>query len=639
MKKSGSSDAAMESRRAQLMSVVAKINEDNKKTVITTADQALNPYVIRRPSGVMSLDIILRGGFPPGVSYLSGPDNVGKCLGLGTRVLTHSGETKKIEDIRAGDLVMGPDSAPRTVLSTTRGRGPMFRIVPKRGAPWTCNDRHVLTLVESCSGKVLDIPLSEYLARSAYFKKEHMLFQPGEGVQFPAPGAPVTVSPYFLGVWLGDGEKNLLRVSVTKPDAEIYEACVAEARQWGLEVRTDGEDGMRYRLVAGRGQPNPLLDEIRKLVGETIRIPSHYLLGSRGTREELLAGILDTDGHLGAGKTHYEICQRNVGLSEDIAFLARSLGFRVTVGTKTVDGTDYVRMLLLGRARLPLRIGRKVAEEKKRTKDQSRVGFRVEALGEGDYAGFMLDGDGRFLLADFTVTHNSHLMYRAMVMHQRIYGPRARIALACVETPLDHFFLRSLGLWIAVPDLVIEQANEARVQQRLPAFTKEEIKLLKTQVGDFLPISGSMEQVLDTFLHLLSDKGLRQAENQFGIIGCDSFTSLAPSDIMGKDMDEASKRAAHAGLTTEFYNKLAPKLTSLDGDPIYTSLLFTQQVRANPAKATAPSHMAKYLPDYATAGAWAAKLRSNLAFHGGATTSVTAATKTKNATTTERIKQ
>lgn len=43
--------------------------------------------------------------------------------------------------------------------------------------------------------------------------------------------------------------------------------------------------------------------------------------------------------------------------------------------------------------------------------DPRRVGrsFRVEACGVGRYVGFSLDGDGRFLLGDFTVTHNTEL--------------------------------------------------------------------------------------------------------------------------------------------------------------------------------------------------------------------------------------
>lgn len=41
------------------------------------------------------------------------------------------------------------------------------------------------------------------------------------------------------------------------------------------------------------------------------------------------------------------------------------------------------------------------------TRDPLRVGFSVKPDGLGEYAGFQVDGDGRFLLGDFTVTHNS----------------------------------------------------------------------------------------------------------------------------------------------------------------------------------------------------------------------------------------
>jgi replicative DNA helicase len=37
----------------------------------------------------------------------------GKCLGRGTLVLMFDGTIKPVEDIAAGDLLMGPDNTPR----------------------------------------------------------------------------------------------------------------------------------------------------------------------------------------------------------------------------------------------------------------------------------------------------------------------------------------------------------------------------------------------------------------------------------------------------------------------------------------------------------------------------------------------
>lgn len=203
----------------------------------------------------------------------------------------------------------------------------------------------------------------------------------------------------------------------------------------------------------------------------------------------------------------------------------------------------------------------------------------------------------------------SHLLYRTMAMYQRIYGERSAIALAAVEAPIDHFFLRKLGVIVAVPDEVIEERNNWRKERGQPGFTKDEIKEFKRQIGTFWDITGAnMEQTLMAIIEILTDPNLREADNQFGIIGVDSVNALIPAAVQASDLDEHAVRAAHASCLTKFFAQYYPLSTSLEGDPMYTSIIFTQQVRSNQAKSTAPPHIAKFLPDYAPAvGAYAAK--------------------------------
>jgi len=202
----------------------------------------------------------------------------------------------------------------------------------------------------------------------------------------------------------------------------------------------------------------------------------------------------------------------------------------------------------------------------------------------------------------------SHLLYRTMAMHQRFYGEQSAIALAAVEHPIDHFFLRKLGVIIAVPDESIEERNKYRKDLGLAPFTKDEIKELKRQVGTFWDITGAtMEQTLMTIIDVLGDKTLRENDNQFGLIGVDSLNAMIPSAWLETDLDENAQRAAHASCFTRFWGQLYPLLTSLEGDQMYSTILFTQQVRSNPMKTTAPAHIAKYLPDYAAIGAFAGK--------------------------------
>src|SRR5277367_5837034 len=62
-----------------------------------------------------------RGSYVQGqiVGFI-GPSGIGKCLAPGTPVLMFDGTIKNVEDDRVGDLLMGPDSKPRRVLSTTK---------------------------------------------------------------------------------------------------------------------------------------------------------------------------------------------------------------------------------------------------------------------------------------------------------------------------------------------------------------------------------------------------------------------------------------------------------------------------------------------------------------------------------------
>jgi hypothetical protein len=346
-----------------------------------------------------------------------GAPGSGKCLGPETPVLKFDGSIVRADQVKVGDLLMGPDSKPRRVLGTVRDRGQMFRIVPVKGDPWTCNDVHVLTLIGNgkYKDKVVDVPLDQYLKKGVEFKHRHKLFQPTGGVDFEPIPEP-SIDPYFLGLWFGDGSKHTTTkngiggVAVSKPDPEVRATCEAVAAQWGLHVtKTTGSTGCPTWHLVGDGcgpNTNRLLTALRKFVGPTNRIPQSITVGTRATRTAFLAGFLDADGHRASG--YYEIVQKRSDYADAIAFIARSLGLRVTRTVKIVNGDPYHRLAILGHLHhLPLRILRKQMPVRGQVKDALRTGFTVEAIGDGEYAGFTLDGDGRFLLGDFTVTHNT----------------------------------------------------------------------------------------------------------------------------------------------------------------------------------------------------------------------------------------
>ena len=123
---------------------------------------------------------------------------------------------------------------------------------------------------------------------------------------------------------------------------------------------------------------------------------------------KLLAGLLDTDGFYDQKKKYYEIIQKSKRLAEQIVFLARSLGFAAYINKKVAtikdidfEG-DYWRVTISGDLlKIPCLVERKKPKERLCEKDVSVVGISVEKAGYGEYYGFEVDGDGRFLLGRF----------------------------------------------------------------------------------------------------------------------------------------------------------------------------------------------------------------------------------------------
>jgi len=341
---------------------------------------------------------------PVGSFFFLGPTGTGKCLAPNTDVLTASGATIKARDIKKGMSLMGPDSQPRKVLSTTIGHGPMYRIKPVKGDPWECNDVHVLTLVHATSGMVKDVPLDEYLKWSK--TQKYLWKQYSVGANFPEQ-APLAVDPYFLGLWAGDETKSLESVSISKDDEAVVSACYKIAEQWDCTVSPDKSNSCTtWHIVNNKGQSNPLLDKMRGLMRPSIS--SSILTASKAERFEFLAGCIDSDGHL--DNNSFEVIHKDEKLAEAITFVARSLGYKVVISYKYVNDARYVRSYISGHtALIPTRIPRKQASESVKNEDACRTGFEVEQIADGEYSGFTLDGDGRFLLGDFTVTHNTEL--------------------------------------------------------------------------------------------------------------------------------------------------------------------------------------------------------------------------------------
>lgn len=360
------------------------------------------------------------------------------CHQKGQLVLMFDGTLKSVEDVQVGDQLMGPDSTPRNVLELHLGTSGMVEIVPIKGEPWVVNEGHILTLVRTGynggsgyrpANDVSDVALMDWLSWSRTRKSVHKLFR--VPIDFTPTTTELPIDPYFLGILLGDGSLGVTP-GVTTDDPEILAELERQAAKFGLTLSPNDSNGERcptYYLTQsdsyspnpdkpGCGKPqNPIAKALEDLgllrvTGENKFIPHCYKTASRKDRLEILAGLIDTDGSLDECSC-FDFINKSKTLVEDLVFITRSLGFACypqpcTKSCQTGFVGAYHRMCISGStSEVPTRIPRKKSAERQSSKNVLRTGFKTRPMPAEEYFGFVLDGDHRYLLGDFTVTHNT----------------------------------------------------------------------------------------------------------------------------------------------------------------------------------------------------------------------------------------
>ncbi len=406
------------------------------------------------------------------------------CFAIDTPVMMADGTIKRVQDVEVGDQVMGDDSTPRTVLKLHRGRDKMYEIIPTKGESFVVNQGHNLPLkatnftiinyskrdgwrvlwkeydlekvliskgkrfqteadakafVETVlpnnknvcrRGDIIHISVEKFLQNMDRIGKRHLsLYR--TSIDFPEK--PVSVDPYMFGYWLGDGTS--CHSSITTADPEVV-AYMHEVWGGGVgEIRLAQEKGKAstYAVNKKKGADTCVFKELRELgVINNKHIPSVFLHNSRDVRLQVLAGIIDSDGHYQAHTNQFEVTFKSERLMDDLVSLARSLGFAAFKYTKKTSwtyngqkksGTAFRTQIVGDLLSIPTKIARKMeARQRIKNKDVSLTGFDIKEAGDEDYYGFELDGNHRFLMADNVVQLNSNGKSKILELYQKAFG-------------------------------------------------------------------------------------------------------------------------------------------------------------------------------------------------------------------------
>lgn len=317
---------------------------------------------------------------------------------------------------------------------------------------------------------VFDINVQQYLSLPKSAKQHVKGVINTSVVQWKEQELPI--DPYILGLWLGDGmskcnafasmDSEIIKSWAIWTDAVGCEIChvknipphenhsfyirrrgsstgkataigdpahsrtncigcttskhVCAACDWTFEKRTDSIKG-DGKNSNGRNvvNLNPVVELFKKHnLYNNKHVPIEYIMNSEENRLKLLAGMIDTDGCLKKQNDCYRYvisqCKKRKHLLESFRIIAGSLGFRAKI-SESRNG-DMFDLSITGDNidKIPVKLPRKQIIYQNRTRNNCGAHkIEIKSIGRGAFCGWNIDKNERFLLGDFTITHNTRL--------------------------------------------------------------------------------------------------------------------------------------------------------------------------------------------------------------------------------------
>jgi superfamily II DNA or RNA helicase len=308
------------------------------------------------------------------------PCAYGKCLARDTPILMFDGSVKAVQDVEVGDLLMGDDSTPRKVLSLARGREKMYKVVDNTyGEEYVVNASHILSLKDT-NNKVVDMCITDYLRTREINAKSVATIIPIH----PICGTMVLQQNIL-------NELKGYRVPVIFPPQRTSTDPYTKGYFYGL---TNNLEDAFHKMS-------------EKSVQRRFRISHNYKCNSLENRKKLLFGIIDSNGgrHFGS---YYYVEHFYEQFANDVLYVSRSIGINAKkIYYKTTN--KWGIQIYTPKLNSVMRDGMNERHIEYSPITESKLKYRIEIeeLEEDDYYGFMIDGNRRFLLGDFTVTHNT----------------------------------------------------------------------------------------------------------------------------------------------------------------------------------------------------------------------------------------
>ena len=255
-------------------------------------------------------------------------------LAIYTPVPTPTGWTT-MGNIQPGDKVIGRDGKPCNVIGKSdihTGRK-CFKVTFGDGCSIVADAGHLWRVYDhSPSFRCERTVTTEVMAK--YKWSSGRRFVVVEPAPLDLPDALLPIDPYFLGLWLGDGDSRNATIAVNKDELNEIEGLI---QSLGYRVSRCNVNNRTPIIYVTTNEKGSVVGELRRLnLLQNKHIPREYLRASKRQRLSLLQGLMDSDGHIGKNGFATFI-NTNKRLVEDVKELLHTLGYRPRPYTTTVD--------------------------------------------------------------------------------------------------------------------------------------------------------------------------------------------------------------------------------------------------------------------------------------------------------------
>jgi len=267
------------------------------------------------------------------VLVINEPPRHGKLIADDEPVLTADG-WKRHGDLVVGDRVIAPNGKFVKVTHVHPKGEASLRVTMTNGATidvhpnheWVVYDRYVKK-TKTVETKWLQGKLNAASKKSGRGHRYRFQLPPVSPVVGEEKELPV--HPYVFGAWLGDGTNKEARICAHPDDVIVLEECAKHDKKGYTAIHKDTSviTQYDYELKDGLREMGLCYSNER----HEKYIPDTYLTASVEQRLELLAGLLDTDGHLRRKENRYIFTTAESKLRDTFCELIATFGWRTCV--------------------------------------------------------------------------------------------------------------------------------------------------------------------------------------------------------------------------------------------------------------------------------------------------------------------